>query len=422
MKGFLKTHGSVLRYQGLLSQASRSTCRRLKKGVAILCCAGFLCQQVVAIPVFSIQGVKIKLSQPNNTTPIQQFGFDGQLTDNQTQWQFLGKGYRAYSPTLHRFMAQDSMSPFEKGGINGYVFASNNPVMLFDPSGHFSMSTADWIGMGVSVGLGGLLGLATGGLSLPAMAIANGLGNIAIGSVVAIAQNTVGHQSISSIQLLATAGINFGMSVVGDAVGIFARKMLSSPAMDELEQGYLKYYNTATTYEDYAIRYNRTKGRYILSDIRQYESGTDSFTLDSLYDTNEIAEFLSKSDARRFRAAMIHAYNFDKPVVHGITDSADLTPNDDAIFNWHSAGLVRHIQATELINTTVSYNDMTLTGSLMKRVESRRMARLDWATGLINLYRIDFNAALGRATDVNTYKLFMNVQYKANAFPWEMDV
>lgn len=67
---------------------------------------------------------------------LTQFGFDGQLTDAHTGRQCLGKGYRAYNPIMRRFMAQDSQSPFAKGGINGYVFANNNPIMVFDPSGH----------------------------------------------------------------------------------------------------------------------------------------------------------------------------------------------------------------------------------------------------------------------------------------------
>ena len=67
------------------------------------------------------------------------FGFDGALTDDDTGWQFLGQGYRAYSPTLHRFMSQDSLSPFDQGGLNGYLFADNNPLANADPSGHFSV-------------------------------------------------------------------------------------------------------------------------------------------------------------------------------------------------------------------------------------------------------------------------------------------
>lgn len=88
--------------------------------------------------------------------PLQLPGFDGQLTDQATAWQFLGQGYRAYNPRLQRFMAEDSLSPFAKGGINGYVFANNNPIMLFDPSGHISTGLASLLmGIGVSFGVYG---------------------------------------------------------------------------------------------------------------------------------------------------------------------------------------------------------------------------------------------------------------------------
>lgn len=73
-----------------------------------------------------------------NTT--QYFGFNGQLTDSQTHWQFLGHGYRAYNPSLYRFIQQDSASPFDQGSINGYQFSNGNPIMLQDPSGHAAIS------------------------------------------------------------------------------------------------------------------------------------------------------------------------------------------------------------------------------------------------------------------------------------------
>ena len=76
----------------------------------------------------------------NAKTPLVQqnlWGFDGQLKDPASGYQFLGNGYhRAYNPVMRRFMSMDSASPFGKGGFNGYIFARNNPVMYGDPSGH----------------------------------------------------------------------------------------------------------------------------------------------------------------------------------------------------------------------------------------------------------------------------------------------
>lgn len=48
----------------------------------------------------------------------------------------LGAGYRGYMPSLRRFIAPDSWSPFGRGGINAYMFCEGDPVNGSDPSGH----------------------------------------------------------------------------------------------------------------------------------------------------------------------------------------------------------------------------------------------------------------------------------------------
>ena len=96
-------------------------------------------------------GQQTDLSQPSPSSSKESgFGFNGERTDGKTGYQFLGKGYRAYNPALGRFMQYDSFSPFGKGGINGYTFAENNPIMKFDPSGESATSSAM---MGVGIGL-----------------------------------------------------------------------------------------------------------------------------------------------------------------------------------------------------------------------------------------------------------------------------
>ncbi|WP_418949153.1 MULTISPECIES: RHS repeat-associated core domain-containing protein [Pseudomonas] len=51
----------------------------------------------------------------------------------------LGNGNRCYSPNLMRFLSPDTLSPFDKGGINFYAYCSGDPINYVDPSGQFSV-------------------------------------------------------------------------------------------------------------------------------------------------------------------------------------------------------------------------------------------------------------------------------------------
>ncbi|WP_087503432.1 RHS repeat-associated core domain-containing protein [Pseudomonas sp. SID14000] len=51
----------------------------------------------------------------------------------------LGNGHRLFNVGLMRFHSADSLSPFEKGGINAYAYCTNDPVNRSDPSGMFSI-------------------------------------------------------------------------------------------------------------------------------------------------------------------------------------------------------------------------------------------------------------------------------------------
>ena len=95
--------------------------------------------QVLAAYAYSPYGIESSLIQPKAQGPLKRFGFDGQLTDSTSGWQLMGQGYRAYNPMIKRFMRHDSESPFGKGGINGYNFASNNPIANYDPTGHSTL-------------------------------------------------------------------------------------------------------------------------------------------------------------------------------------------------------------------------------------------------------------------------------------------
>lgn len=68
----------------------------------------------------------------------------------------LGNGHRVYNPLLRRFHSADSLSPFDRGGLNAYAYVLNNPVNLIDPDGRNPLKyTLSVIGI-VKAGLAGL--------------------------------------------------------------------------------------------------------------------------------------------------------------------------------------------------------------------------------------------------------------------------
>jgi len=108
--------------------------------------------------------------------------FNGEQLDSVTGLYLLGNGYRAYSPTLMRFLAPDSMSPFGAGGLNAYSYCLGDPVNRVDPTGHISWQSI--LGIGASI-LGIVASVLTMGAATPwavaalGLAVASGLASIA---------------------------------------------------------------------------------------------------------------------------------------------------------------------------------------------------------------------------------------------------
>ncbi|HCS43423.1 MAG TPA: RHS repeat-associated core domain-containing protein [Pseudomonas sp.] len=63
-------------------------------------------------------------------------GFNGERPDPVTGHYLLGNGYRAFNPVLMRFNSPDSLSPFDKGGLNSYAYCLHDPINFSDTSGH----------------------------------------------------------------------------------------------------------------------------------------------------------------------------------------------------------------------------------------------------------------------------------------------
>ncbi|MBS9761104.1 RHS repeat-associated core domain-containing protein [Pseudomonas mosselii] len=73
------------------------------------------------------------------TSPISPMtGFCGQPRDARMDRYPLGNGHRRYSPALMRFQEPDTLSPFDKGGINAYMYCAGDPVNRLDPTGGYS--------------------------------------------------------------------------------------------------------------------------------------------------------------------------------------------------------------------------------------------------------------------------------------------
>lgn len=69
-----------------------------------------------------------------NDIPPQRPAFNGHLMVSDLY--LLGNGYRGYNPVLMRFQSPDSLSPFDEGGLNCYVYCVGDPINFSDPSGH----------------------------------------------------------------------------------------------------------------------------------------------------------------------------------------------------------------------------------------------------------------------------------------------
>ncbi|MBV4507331.1 RHS repeat-associated core domain-containing protein [Pseudomonas sp. BW13M1] len=72
-------------------------------------------------------------------------GFNGEYQERTTGYYLLGNGYRAFSPELMRFTSPDSLSPFEKGGVNTYVYCQSEPINQKDSTGHFGERIRKWV-------------------------------------------------------------------------------------------------------------------------------------------------------------------------------------------------------------------------------------------------------------------------------------
>ncbi|MGJ7550740.1 RHS repeat-associated core domain-containing protein [Pseudomonas alloputida] len=76
--------------------------------------------------------------------PTSALTFAGQRFDCRSGTYPLGNGYRNYNPGLMRFTQPDAVSPFGKGGINGYAYCLGDPINRVDRNGRWP-SIPTWV-------------------------------------------------------------------------------------------------------------------------------------------------------------------------------------------------------------------------------------------------------------------------------------
>ncbi|MCY4330190.1 MAG: hypothetical protein OXC48_08960, partial [Endozoicomonadaceae bacterium] len=172
-------------------------------------------------------------------------GFDGEITDAATGWQFLGDGHRTYNPSQRYFFSEDPDG-------DGYAFGSNNPIMKSDPSGNmpkwlgkvFSLAnTVFSLGMSRAhnkfvLGIG--RSLLWGAMAIPFGPTAIGLAfaapaTLTFASTVKPANKGLQQASMITGSVYAGALFVAGLIAIGAGIGSVAEGLLAGAGAGELE-------------------------------------------------------------------------------------------------------------------------------------------------------------------------------------------
>ena len=157
---------------------------------------------------------------------ISNFRYKGYYYDTETQLFYCNSRY--YSPELCRWISPDSIEYLDPQSINGlnlYCYCMNNPINKYDPSGHFAISAALFIG---TIVVGALIGGGTAAYS----SIKKGdewyevalktLSGAALGGMLGAAMGTgaalAAGGTIAGLSVSASVAVGMGVTVGGSAV------------------------------------------------------------------------------------------------------------------------------------------------------------------------------------------------------------
>ncbi len=235
-------------------------------------------------------------------------GFDGEITDPATGWQFLGAGHRTYNPAQRYFVSEDPAG-------DGYAFGSNNPIMNSDPSGN----TPKWLGKVFNV-VGDIFSLGLNkvhnkfargiGRSLiwAAMALSYGTGNIlgmvftppaALSFASAIKPANKGLQTASMATGGTYAGALFVAGLLAMGMGLYASITAVATAFGDAgnaAMGDLAMLTGTSAYNDIITEVADTTGAADTTDVLSTGSAETAFTSGSAEASEQLTESSASED------------------------------------------------------------------------------------------------------------------------------
>ncbi len=235
-------------------------------------------------------------------------GFDGEITDPATGWQFLGAGNRTYNPAQRYFVSEDPAG-------DGYAFGSNNPIMNSDPSGN----TPKWLGKVFNV-VGDIFSLGLNkvhnkfargiGRSLiwAAMALSYGTGNIlgmvftppaALSFASAIKPANKGLQTASMATGGTYAGALFVAGLLAMGMGLYASITAVATAFGDAgnaAMGDLAMLTGTSAYNDIITEVADTTGAADTTDVLSTGGAETAFTSGSVEASEQLTESSATED------------------------------------------------------------------------------------------------------------------------------